>query len=330
MLGLAAELTIRLDLRPSADWSCEGEGRMNRGRDDDKLPGYQSRVKKAPRRRDGHSPHKRREAKDVIIAGYRLDEALRRSANLSIASIKKPIELDARGTLPARKFKRAVDEERYNEIVKDIVRALGPHDPGRSKSEIFKIVRLLINEELPKELAFFQPKLKESPVEVRDYLDELIKAVRNLETLLLRMPNRIAWIEQPSENTTLGTLDSATGLLIPIEDQSQGNLQTHGNLRRDLFSALERILERAHVAKQYCGRSKLFGAEQYLSARYARLLILSCSKKKRGLRWGKIPEVAMLIFELLTGKQGEILERACKDEVARSKPIKPLPDRDGH
>jgi hypothetical protein len=211
--------------------------------------------------------------------------------------------------------KGAVGETRLSEIVDAIVDELRPH--RRPKKEVQDSVRGLI-ERLPTEVAElkwrlgvtkFKGKLKETPADALKHLKKLGKCARELEMLLLTMPNRIAWVLEMRGGMSYPTTPE-TRILIPAP------VEHPGRKLMNFISDLGRLQTNAKIAERHLGPSPLCDVEKHLSAKYARFLIVALSKKPPSAHpLDPLRTIAGLLFEVITGKKDTDLERPCKREL---------------
>ena len=206
--------------------------------------------------------------------------------------------------------KRAVDETRFSKIVDAIVDELRPHQ--RPKKDVQEKVRGLFELLLP-EIAQLQRRLVGTPAEAMKHLTEVRETAAKLETLLLTMPNRVAWVGEMRPGL-LGVKDE-TGLLVPAPTERPRQKIM------DFVLDLERIQTEAKIAESFCGPSPLYEGNKLLSAKYAHLLITALSRNPpTNAPSGPLRTIASLIFELVTGAREANLERHCKALLRRSRP----------
>ena len=214
------------------------------------------------------------------------------------------------GAVPA---KRAIDETRFSDIVDAIVHELCPH--RRPKKDIQELVPRLI-ELFLSEVTQLQRRLAGTPPAALDHIKKVRETAARLETLLLTMPNRIAWVREMRLGT-LGARDE-TGLLLPAP------VEQPGLKFMSFISDLERLQTQAKIAEEYCGPSPLYEADKHLSAKHTHLLITALSKRPPTITpSGPLRMIASLLFEVITGVQEADLERHCKAVLRRSRPQPP-------
>jgi hypothetical protein len=207
--------------------------------------------------------------------------------------------------------KRAVDETRFSEIVDAIVHELRPHQ--RPTKDVQELVPRLI-EPILQEVAQLRRRLAGTSVAALKHVKKIRETAAKLETLLLTMPNRVAWVGEIGLGK-LGVKDEM-GLLVPIERPRLKSM--------DFISKLERLQTEAKIAERYCGPSPLYEGDKHLSAKYAKVLITGLSKRPpTNSSSGPLRTIASLIFEVITGAQDANLERHCKDVLRRSRPQSP-------
>jgi hypothetical protein len=200
-----------------------------------------------------------------------------------------------------------VGETHLSEIVDAIVNELRPH--RRPKRDVQESLRGFIAP-FRAEVAQLQRRLKGTPAKALEHLEKLEKCAAELEKLLLRMPNRIAWVGEMRSGLLGVSYEMAPErrLLIqpPLEHPSEKLM--------NFISDLERLQTAAKIAKKYRGPSPLYEVEKHLSAKYARLLIVALSKKPPTSA-GPLRTIAGLLFEVITGEKDANLERHCKAEL---------------
>src|SRR5262249_3216355 len=201
----------------------------------------------------------------------------------------------------------------FDDIVEAIVYELHPYQ--RPEKDVQELVPGLIKLILA-EVGQTQRRLAGSPTVALKHLKRVRETAAKLKTLLLTMPNRIAWVAEMRLGT-LGTRDES-GLLLPAPIE-QPTLKL-----MSFISDLERLQTAAKIAERYVGPSPLYDVEKSLSAKYARFLIVGLSKSPPTMApSGPLRTIASLIFEVITGEQDANLERHCKAELRRSRPQPP-------
>ena len=160
-----------------------------------------------------------------------------------------------------------------------------------------------------------QGKHKESPADALKHLKKLRKCAAELQTLLLNMPSRIAWVGDMG-NGLLGTgypTTPETRILIPVPVE-------HPRQKfMNFMSDLGRLQTAAKIAERYVGPSPLYQVEKHLSAKSARFLVIALSKEPP-TSTGPFHTIAGLLFEVITGKKDVDLERHCKAELKACRP----------